>query len=129
MAYNFISCDMGQKYLLPPSLLEWLPKGDLAWFILDEVDERRLEPSMMVSLLLYGYCMGERSSRRIEQLCERDIGFRVIAANQRPDHSPIARFLKEPEKELEKLFTEELKLCAEAGLVKAGIVALGMGQR
>ena len=58
MAYNFIGCDMGQKYLLPPSLLEWLPKGDLAWFILDEVDERRLEPSMMVSLLLYGYCMG-----------------------------------------------------------------------
>ena len=87
--------------------------------------ERRLEPSMMVSLLLYGYCMGERSSRRIEQLCERDIGFRVIEANQRPDHSPIARFLKEPEKELEKLFTEELKLCAEAGLTKAGIVALG----
>ena len=68
--------------------------------------------------------MGERSSRRIEQLCERDIGFRVIAANQRPDHSTIARFRKEHEKELEKLFTEVLKLCAEAGLVKVGIVAL-----
>ena len=78
----------------------------------------------MVSLLLYGYCMGERSSRVIEQLCERDIGFRVIAANRRPDHSTIARFRKEHEKELEKLFTEVLKLCAEAGLVKVGIVAL-----
>lgn len=141
MAYNFISCDRGQKYLLPPSLLEWLPEGDLTWFILDAVEQMEVgdfykkhrsdgwgraafEPSMMVSLLLYGYCMGERSSRRIEQLCERDIGFRVIAANQRPDHSTIARFRKEHEKELEKLFTEVLKLCAEAGLVKVGIVAL-----
>ena len=118
--YNFISCDRGQKYLLPPSLLEWLPEGDLTWFILDAVEQMEVEdfykkhrsdgwgraafePSMMVSLLLYGYCMGERSSRRIEQLCERDIGFRVIAANQRPDHSTIARFRKEHEKELEKL--------------------------
>lgn len=141
MAYNFISCDRGQKYLLPPSLLEWLPEGDLTWFILDAVEQMEVgdfykkhrsdgwgraafEPSMMVSLLLYGYCMGERSSRRIEQLCERDIGFRVIAANRRPDHSTIARFRKEHEKELEKLFTEVLKLCAEAGLVKVGIVAL-----
>ena len=82
MAYNFISCDMGQKYLLPPSLREWLPEGDLTWFILDEVEQMEVEdshkkhrsdgrgqaafePSMMVSLLLYGYyCMGERSSRR-----------------------------------------------------------------
>jgi len=82
------------------------------------------EPSMMVSLLLYAYCLGERSSRRIERLCERDIGFRVIAANQVPDHSTIARFRKDNEQALAALFTEVLRLCAEAGMVKVGVVAL-----
>ena len=85
-AYNFIECNREQPYLLPPSLREWLPEGHLVWFILDAVSAMDLselygkyridgwggsayEPSMMASLLVYAYCMGERSSRRIERLC------------------------------------------------------------
>lgn len=141
MSYNFIECNRHQSYLMPPSLKEWLPEGDLAWFILDAVDQMDLkrfygkyredgwgqaayEPSMMVALLLYAYCMGERSSRQIERLCEKDIAFRVITANQKPDHSTINRFRQENEKELAGLFVSALRLCAEAGLVKVGVVAL-----
>jgi len=96
--HNFRPVDRDQNYLFPPSLKDWLPEGDLAWFIIDAASQMELEtfyaryrddgwgnaayePSMRVSLLLYAYCLGERSSRRIERLCERDIGFRVIAAN------------------------------------------------
>ena len=141
MAYNLIECNRKQMYLMPPSLEDWLPEGDLAWFILDAVEQMDLKrfygryrsdgwgraafpPEMMVSLLLYGYCVGERSSRRIERLCERDVAFRVIAANHTPDHATIARFRQRNAKPLERLFIETLRLCAEAGLVKAGLVAL-----
>jgi len=141
MAYNFIECDRDQMLLLPPSLREWVSEDDLAWFILDAVAQMDLtmfykkyredgwgsaayEPSMMVALLLYAYCVGERSSRKIEWFCQRDIGFRVISANQVPDYSTIARFRQENEKEIENLFVEVLKLCQVAGLVKVGIVAI-----
>jgi len=77
-----------------------------------------------VSLLLYAYSLGIRSSRQIERACEVDVSFRVITANQRPDYSTICRFRKENEEELAKLFTVVLELCAEAGLVKVGVVAL-----
>jgi len=76
------------------------------------------EPSMMVTLLLYAYCLGERSSRRIEHLCERDLGFRVVTVNQVPDHTTIARFRQEHQEELADLFTQVLRLCVEAGLVR-----------
>ncbi len=78
----------------------------------------------MVSLLLYGYCVGERSSRKIEKLCETDLAFKVVAANKKPDHATIARFRRKNLKELEELFTQILRLCAEAGLVKVGVVAI-----
>lgn len=139
--YNFIPVERDQDLLLPPSLREWLPERDLAWFIIDAVSQLNLEPfyakyrndgwgnasydpKMMVCLMLYAYCLGVRSSRQIEQRCERDIAFRVITANQKPDHSTIARFRQKNEKELSALFTEILRLCAEAGLVKVGLVAL-----
>ncbi len=141
MGYNFLPCDRDQLYLLPPALQDWLPEGDLAWFLLDAVAQMDLsaieetyrrdgwgqaayEPTMMVALLLYAYCLGERSSRQIERLCERDIAFRVIAANQRPDHTTVARFRKLHETALAALFTDVLRLCAEAGMVKVGVVAL-----
>jgi transposase len=82
------------------------------------------EPTMMANLLLYAYCIGIRSSRKIERMCTRDIAFRVIAVNQLPDHSTIARFRQMNEKELAEIFTQVLKLCAEAGLIKVGLVAL-----
>lgn len=141
MAYNFMNNDRGQGYLLPPNVREWLPQGDLAWFLLDVVAQMDLrafyrgyredgwghpafEPSMMVTLLLYAYCLGERSSRRIERLCERDLGFRVVTVNQAPDHTTIARFRQEHQEELAELFTQALHLCAEAGLVRVGTVAV-----
>ncbi len=141
MAYNFKDCNRDQVYLMPPTLQEWLPSKDLVWLVLDVVAEMDLtafyrkyrqdgkgqaafEPSMMVSLLLYAYSLGIRSSREIEKLCERDIGFKVIAANQVPDHCTISRFRKDNGQALEGLFKQMRKLCKEAGLVKVGIVAL-----
>lgn len=135
MGYNFLPCDRDQLYLLPPALQDWLPEDDLAWFILDAVVQMDLakiertyradgwgqaayEPAMMVALLLYAYCLGERSSRRIERLCKRDVAFRVITANQGPDHTTIARFRQTHEKALASLFTDVLRLCAEAGLAQ-----------
>ena len=126
---------------MPPSMRDWLPAGDLVWFLLEAVAQMELdefyrmyradgwgnadyEPSMMVSLLLYTHCVGERSSRRVERLCERDIAFRLITGNQAPDHSTMARFRQGYEEALAALFTQVLRLCAEAGLVKAGVVAL-----
>lgn len=141
MAYNFFPVDREQMYLFPPSLKDWVPEGDLSWFILDAVGEMDLrafyegyradglggkgyEPSMMVALLLYSYCLGERSSRKIEWLCQRDVGFKVVAANLVPDHCSIARFRQDHEEKMKALFMQILRLCAGAGLVKVGVVAL-----
>ncbi len=135
MAFNFLPCDRDQPYLLPPSLKDWLPEDHLAWFLLDAVKEMDVrpfyaghredgwgapafEPAMMVTLLLYAYCIGERSSRRIERRCQEDIAFRVITANAAPDHSTIARFRQANEQALSACFTEVLRLCAAAGLVR-----------
>jgi len=141
MAYNFLPCDRNQVYLLPPSLADWLPQDHLAWFVLDVVEQIDLKqfyekyrtdgvgnsafnPSMMVGLLIYSYCTGERSSRRIEKYCQTDVAYKVITANQYPDHSTISRFRKDNESHLKKLFLEILRLCAGAGLVKLGKVSL-----
>ena len=141
MAYNFLPCDRNQAYLLPPSLVDWLPKDHLAWFVLDAVEQIDLKqfykkyrsdgvgnsafnPSMMVGLLIYSYCTGERSSRRIEKHCQTDVAYKVITANQLPDHSTISRFRKDNESHLKTLFLAILRLCGEAGLVKLGKVSL-----
>lgn len=141
MAYNFFAYNREQQYLMPPSLKEWVPEGDLAWFVLDAVKQMDIggfykryrsdgsgaagfDPEMMVALIMYAYCVGERSSRKIERLCERDVAFRVVAANLVPDHSTISRFRKDHREALGKLFTEVLRMCGEAGLVKVGIVAI-----
>jgi transposase len=141
MAQNFVACDREQELLLPPSLREWLPEGHLAWFVIDAVGEFDLsgfyaayradghgrpphDPAMMVGLLLYGYAVGERSSRRLERRCVEDVATRVICANQAPDHTTIARFRQRHETALAGLFGEVLELCAEAGLVRVGVVAV-----
>jgi hypothetical protein len=79
---------------------------------------------MMLSLLLYAYARGERSSRGIERRCVEDVAYRVIAAQQAPDHATIARFRVRHEEALAELFTEVLSLCKEAGLVKVGLIAI-----
>ncbi len=141
MAFNFVSCDRDQDFLLPPSLREWLPEDHLAWFLVDAVGSLDLsgfcaayredgwgraafDPQMMVALLLYGYAIGERSSRGIERRCREDVAFRVITANRIPDHATIARFRARHERALSELFTGVLALCAEAGLVSVGVIAL-----
>src|SRR5215216_2611232 len=141
MPQNFLACDREQELLLPPSLREWLPEDHLGWFVIDAVAAMDLaafyvsyrvdgrgraahEPSMMVALLLYAYAVGERSSRRIERRCVEDVATRVICANQRPDHTTIARFRQRHEAALGGLFGEVLALCAQAGLVRVGVIAV-----
>src|SRR4051812_50158737 len=80
---------------------------------------------MMVALLLYSYAVGERSSRRIERRCVEDVATRVICVNRAPDHATIARFRQRHEDALAELFGEVLWLCAEAGLGRVGVIAVG----
>ncbi len=141
MAYNFKPVDRESPYLMPPSLKEWLPEKHLAWFIVESVKTMDLsafvgryradgwggaayEPGAMVGLLLYAYCVGERSSRRIERECWEDVAYRVLMGNAVPDYSTICRFRAKHEAELKGLFQEALRLCRAAGLVRAGTVAL-----
>jgi transposase len=141
MTQNFLSCDREQELLLPPSLRDWLPEGHLAWFVLETVAEVDLsavyrayrpdgqgraahEPAMMTALFLYAYAVGERSTRAIERRCVEDVAFRVIAANRAPDHTTIARFRQRHEQALAGLFSDVLVLCARAGLVDVGTVAV-----
>jgi transposase len=141
MAYNFLGCDRDQPFLLPPDLRDWLPDGHLAWFILDVVDQLDLvpfylaprddghgdpayDPKLLLGVLLYAYCLGMRSSRQIERRCTEDLAFRVLAGNQAPDHVTIARFRVRHQQALAGFLVESLRLCAAAGMVRVGTVAL-----
>jgi transposase len=141
MAYNFLACDRDQAFLLPPDVRDWLPADHLAWFVLDVVDQLDLgpflatyradghgraayAPRMLLGVLLYGYCTGIRSSRQIERRCTEDIAFRILAGNSTPDHVTIARFRVRHEHALAGLLIQSLKLCAAAGMVRLGLVAL-----
>jgi transposase len=141
MGQRFVACDREQSFLMPPDVREWLAEGHLAWFVIDAVDEMDLDafyaayrqdgrsrpaydPAMMVALLLYAYARGIRSSRAIERGCEEDVAFRVLAAQQRPDHATIARFVERHEQAIAGLFGEVLALCAKAGLAKVDVVAV-----
>ena len=141
MAQNFIGCDRDQSFLLPPDVRDWLPEGHLAWFVLDAVagmdlrefygayrrdgvGRRAYDPAMVVALLLYGYSRGVRSARAIERACWEDVAFKMIAMMETPDHATIARFVARHEVALAELFGQVLGLCAEAGLVRPGVVAI-----
>jgi transposase len=141
MAYNFLRGDRDQPFLLPPDLRDWLPDGHLAWFILDVVDQLDLapfyrqhrddghghpayDPKTLLGVLLYAYAVGVRSSRQIERHCHEDLAFRVLAGNQLPDHVTIARFRVRHEQALAGFLVASLKLCAAAGMVRVGTVAL-----
>src|SRR3954468_1714698 len=141
MGQNFIACDREQPFLLPHDVREWLPEAQLAWFGMDAVGAVDLtafyrayredghgraayEPSMMVALILYCWSRGWRSSRLIERACVEDVACRVIAAQHRPDHATIARFIKRHERALGDLFGEVLGLCADAGLASVGVIAI-----
>ena len=141
MGQRFVACDREQSFLMPPDVREWLPPRHLAWFVIDAVAEMDLEafyaayrvdgrsrppydPAMMVALLLYAYARGIRSSRVIERACDEDVAFRVLAAQQRPDHATIARFVERHQEAIAGLFGEVLTLCARSGLAKVGVIAV-----
>ena len=136
-----MACDREQSFLMPPDLRQWLPENHLAWFVIDAVAAMDLEPfyaayradgrsrpaydpAMMVGLLLYAYARGIRSSRVIERACEEDVAFRVLAAQERPDHATIARFIERHQDAIAGLFGQVLTLCARHGLAKVGVIAV-----
>ena len=142
MSKRFRTCSLDQPFLLPPSLQDWLPENHLARFVADVVRQLDLHeiydhyerkdgrglaayhPEMLTRLLLYGYAIGESSSRRIEQATYNDVAFRYLAADQHPDHDTIANFRQQHLESLGRLFVQALRLCQKAGLVKLGHVAI-----
>ncbi len=130
-----------QELLLPPSLRDWLPENHLVYFVSDVVDQLDLSaiekvyekewrgqppyhPRLMVKLLVYGYCLGVRSSRKIAQRLVEDVPFRVLAAGNQPDFRTISDFRKIHLEALHQLFEQVLRLALEAGAMKLGRVAL-----
>lgn len=141
MAVNVRGVDVDQLLLLAPSMRDWLPEDHLAFFVLEVVEELDLvafygayradgrggavyDPAMMLAVLLYAYCTGERSSRRIEKHLVEDVAYRVLSANQQPDHATVARFRQRHQDAIAGLFGQVLGLCVTAGLVDAGIVSI-----
>jgi transposase len=141
MPQNFIFPQRDQPLLTPVDMREWLPGDDLVFIVLDAVaavdlggfcrryrpdghGRAAFDPEMMVALLLYGYCQGERSSRVIEKRRVRDVGYRVICGGLRPDHATIARFRARHEQELGGLFSQVLRLLAAEGMVQLGLLSL-----
>jgi transposase len=138
---TFKPYNLDQPYLLPPDLREWLPDGHLALFVCDVVQTLDLRaiyqdydlesrgqppyhPRMMTALLVYGYCTGKTSSRKLEKATYEDVPCRVLTADQHPDHDSISEFRRRHLRALSQLFIQMLKLCQKAGLVKLGSVAL-----
>lgn len=138
---TFRPYDRDQQLLLPPSLKDWLPAGHLVYFVADLTENLDLsallasyggpargtvpyDPKLLTAILLYGYCSGVFSSRRIARKLEEDVAFRVLAADQRPDFRTISDFRKAHLRALSELFMQVLQMCQKAGLVKLGHVAL-----
>lgn len=141
MAKRFRPVDRDQRFLLPVDMVDWLPADHQVWLVLDVVGQldlraltgryalggagrRAFDPAMMLALLIYGYATGVRSSRAIERACHTDVAFRVICAQDGPDHTQIARFRQRHLAVFTDLFAQVLAVCAKAGYVRLGIVAI-----
>jgi transposase len=132
----------GQPTLLPTDLRRWLPETHLVWFVLDVVDRLDLsairgpldekdprgaqpyDPRLMVALLIYAYAVGVFSSRRIERATYEDVAFRVLTADQQPDHDTIAKFRREHLAAFKSLFVQVLQIAGQMGLVGFGVLGL-----
>ncbi|MGB2986121.1 MAG: IS1182 family transposase [Phycisphaerae bacterium] len=137
---RFKAYDTHQSYLLPPSPREWLPADHLAYFIDNVVDQLDLcevfasyegtkgqppyHPEMMVKVWLYGYCIGIRSSRKLERALHEDVGFRMLSGNQQPDYWTLSEFRRRHLAALRGLFLQTVKLAQRAEMVKLGQVAI-----
>ena len=141
MAKTYRRYEPGQSSLLPLNPRDWLPDGHVALFVDDVVDDLDLSaiyapyeqeargypphnPTMMTKVWFYAYTQGVHSSRQVERRCGEDVGFRVLAAGNKPDHVSLSRFRKNHLKDLAGLFVQVLRLCQESGLVKMGHVAI-----
>jgi transposase len=139
MGLKFLATDRDTPFLMPPSVQEWLPEDHLARFVVEVVqklDTRNIEnaysgrgskafsPSMLLSLLFYGYATGAFSSRKLEAATYDSVAFRYLCANTHPDHDPIATFRKRFLPELKELFVQILLLAQAAGLLRLGQVVL-----
>jgi transposase len=149
VARRYRPVDRDQRFLMAPDMREWLPQDHLVWFLLDVVAEldttalhqrprRRgqgpatgsaagragYDPDLLLGLLIYAYACGYQSSRRIERLCHSDVAFRVLCADDIPDHTVIARFRAAHQEVFSGLFAQVLRLCARAGLGQVGTVAI-----
>jgi transposase len=141
MGTNFIRYDPKQPYLLPPNPSDWLPSGHLAYFIRDtfevinlnkfyekyEGDGRRNQPyhpRMLIQVLVYGYCTGVFSSRKIAKKIEEDVAFRVLAGDNRPHHTTLCKFREAHLEDFKEVFKQVLQIAKEAKLYKLGVVAI-----
>jgi transposase len=141
MAKGYRPVRRDQPFLLPPDMRDWLPEDHAVWLVIGAVDRldtsavhavrrtggagaRGYDPQMLVTLLIWAYASGVTSSRRIEELCRTDVAFRVICAQDVPDHVTIARFRAAFPDLAQELFTQVLMLCARLGMGAVGTVAL-----
>jgi transposase len=141
MARSYRPVVRDQEFLLPPNMADWLGADHLVWFILDVVEQldtsalhsaRRTggvgragyDPDMLLALMIYAYATGQRSSRRIERLCADHVAYRVLCAQDPPDHTTIARFRAAHDEVFTDLFAQVLRLCSQAGLVAVGVIAI-----
>lgn len=143
MASKFVVPDREQSFFEMVSYREVLGDDHLVWTIIEVVEQLDLsvlyaryvpdpsaggrpafDPAMMVTLLFFGYCEGKNTSRKLEEACRRDWAYRAICGGSEPDHATIARFRQGMDDVLKSLFTQVLTVCAEAGLLEVGLVAL-----
>lgn len=141
MAKSYRPVLRDQPMLLPIDMRDWLPPDHLVWFVLETVEaldttglertRRRggagaagYDPRMLFALLVYAYCQGVRSSRQIERMCITDVAFRVLCAQDGPDHATIARFRADAQEAFSDLFAQVLMIAARAGLGRFGTVAI-----
>ena len=135
MARGFIKGDRKQMMLLPCSIDEWVAQDHPVRFILGCLEQMQLgcfyesyaaegrppyDPKTMLGILIYAYSNGMRSSRKISRACEEHVPLRWMSANIAPDHRAICRFRARHEADFKRIFSEALRLCAAAGLVKLG---------
>ncbi|MBB5161973.1 transposase [Mycobacterium sp. AZCC_0083] len=141
MAKGYRPVVRDQQFLLPPNMADWLPDDHLVWFVLDAVEQldtsafhvrRRIggvgragyDPDMLLALLIYAYASGQRSSRRIERLCADHVAYRVLCAQDPPDHTTIARFRADHDEAFIEVFAQVLRLCAQAEMVRVDSIAI-----